>query len=83
MMKPRAPMPASLRERFYFYGWQQTPMSREKLMSVGRKRARRFSLRVKIIILVVVAMVTVGAACTAISSLHFRDAAVDEQKELA
>ena len=76
-------MPASLRERFYFYGWQQTPMSREKLMSVGRKRARRFSLRVKIIILVVVAMVTVGAACTAISSLHFRDAAVDEQKELA
>lgn len=76
-------MPGSLKERFYFYGWQQTPLSRDKMMSAGRKRARLVSLRVKILLLVTAAMVIIGLVLTLISFFHFRDASVEEQKELA
>ena len=76
-------MPVNLKEPFHFYGWQQTPLSMEKRMAAGHKRARLVSLRVKIILLVTAAMVMITAVVTVISFVHFRTAAIDEQKELA
>ena len=76
-------IPESLKERFYFASWQQAPVSREKRMATGQKRARLMSLRSKIILLVTAAMLIIGAIVTVISFIHFRTAAVEEQKELA
>ena len=76
-------MPAPLKQRFYYAGWQQTPISREKRMSSNKKRARLMSLRSKITMLVTAAMVITGAIVTVISFIHYRTAAVEEQQDLA
>ena len=76
-------MPAPLKQRFYYAGWQQTPITREKRMSSNKKRARLMSLRSKITMLVTAAMVITGAIVTVISFIHYRTAAVEEQQDLA
>jgi len=76
-------LPASLKEHFYFAGWQQTPFSREKLLATDKKRARLMSLRSKIVVLVTAGMVITGTIVTIISFVHFRTSAVEEQEELA
>ena len=76
-------MPKSLRDRFYFSGWQQTPISKEKRMETNNKRVHLMSLRTKIVVLVTGAMVVIAAIVTVISFVHFRTAAVEEQQELA
>ena len=76
-------LPASIREKLYYAGWQQTPVTREKLLAADRKRTRRMSLRSKIVILVTGGMVIIAAIVTVISFVHFRTSAVEEQQELA
>ena len=76
-------LPASLKEELYFAGWQQTPISREKLLKTEHKHPRLMSLRSKIVMLVTAGMVTIGAIVTVISFFHFRTSAIEEQKELA
>ena len=76
-------IPESVKERFYFSGWQQTPISKEKRMAANHKKVHLMSLRTKIIFLVTVAMVVIAAIVTVISFIHFRTAAIEEQQELA
>jgi len=76
-------MPIALKNSFYFSGWQQAPLSRKKMHAADHKRARRMSLRFKIILLVAAAMLIIATVVTAISFIHFRTAAINEQKNLA
>jgi len=76
-------LPQSTKDSLYYAGWQQAPLTRKKLMASDHKRARRMSLRSKIILLVAAAMVIVAGVVTLISFIHFRDAAIDEQTKLA
>ena len=76
-------IPESLKDRFYFTGWQQTPLSRERWEAAGGKRARFVSLRSKIVLLVTAAMFIIAAIVTIISFVHFRTAAIEDQKALA
>ena len=76
-------LPEKLKQAFYFDGWQQTPLSKQRLKAADNKRARRMSLRSKIILLVAAAMVIIAAAVTMISFIHFRNAAIEEQTLLA
>ena len=76
-------MPRSLKEAFYFTGWQQAPLTRRKLMEDHRRAARRMSLRSKIVWMVAAAMVIVAGVVTYISFVHFRNAAIQEQISLA
>jgi len=76
-------MPETLKDRFYFSSWQQTPLSRERRVEVDNKRARFISLRSKIVLLVTAAMLVIAAIVTAISFAHFRTAAIEDQKALA
>ena len=76
-------MPRSLKEAFYFTGWQQAPLTRKKLMEDHRRAARRMSLRSKIVWMVAAAMVIVAGVVTYISFVHFRNAAIHEQINLA
>ena len=76
-------MPERLKKLFYFTGWNQTPLSRERRMAAGRKRARLVSLRVKIVLMVTLVMMIIGLVVTGISFFHYRSSAIEEQKELA
>ena len=75
-------LPRSLKDRLYLYGWQQAPLSRRTQAAAGRDRARRVSLRFKIILLVGMATLTVAVVVTTISFIHFRDASIEEQTSL-
>ncbi len=72
-------LPESIRSRFYFSGWQQTPLSQKALKAAGEKSKKGLSLRFKIIMLVAAAMIIIAGVVTVISFIHFRNAAIDEQ----
>ena len=76
-------MPETLKDRFYFTGWQQSPLSRNQHPADGEKRSHFLSLRSKIVVLVTLAMLIIAAGVTVISFFHFRTAAIEEQKALA
>ena len=76
-------MPQTLKDRFYFTAWHQTPLSSEQRRAVGGRGTRFTSLRSKIVLLVTAAMLIIAAIVTAISFGHFRTAAIEEQKSLA
>ena len=76
-------MPLNLKNCFYFSGWQQAPLSKKALAAADHTHTKLLSLRVKIIVLVAAAMIIIAGVVTAISFVHFRTAAIDEQIGLA
>ena len=76
-------LPKPIKDHFYFAGWQQTPITKEKRLAAGQKRARLMSLRSKIVVLVTAGIIITGAIVTLISFVHFRNSAVEEQEQLA
>ncbi len=76
-------LPASIKDKLFFAGWQQTPISKEKLLAVEHKHPRLMSLRSKIVMLVTAGMIIIGAIVTIISFFHFRTSAIREQETLA
>lgn len=76
-------LPTDLKQKLFFTGWQQTPLSRVSKDAVDKKRSRSVSLRFKIILLVSAGMIVIAVGITTISFLHFRHAAIDEQISMA
>lgn len=76
-------LPATVKDRFAFFGWHRAPLSNEPHPAAARKRARLLSLRSKIVILVTAGMVIIALIVTVISFVHFRTAAVEEQQDHA
>ena len=76
-------MPQKLRQKLFFAGWQQTPLSGKTLKAADGRHSRGLSLRSKIILLVALAMVIIAVVVTGISFIHYRTAAIDEQVQLA
>ena len=72
-------LPDAIRGKFYFSGWQQSPLSKKALAEADKKSRKGVSLRFKIIMLVAAAMIIIAGVVTAISFIHFRNAAIDEQ----
>ena len=76
-------LPDNLRSRFYFTSWHQAPMSRQAQFDVNHRATRRFSLRSKIILLVALGMIITALVVTGISYMHFTNASINEQTNLA
>ena len=76
-------LPRATKDKLYYAGWQQAPLTRKKMLAVDHKRARRMSLRSKIILMVAAAMVIIAGVVTVISFIHFQNAAIQEQTDLA
>lgn len=76
-------LPQQLRKRFVFTGWRQTPLSEENRAEAEKQHSKGMSLQAKIIMLVATAMLVVAAVVTAISFIHYRNAAIDEQVDQA
>ena len=75
-------LPEKLRERFFYSGWRQAPLSAKALSRESRKLRRR-SLRFKVILVVALATLVTGAIVTTISVNHFRRSAIESQEKLA
>ena len=73
----------AVKERFYFKGWQQAPLSAETKVKVDTGGGRLFSLRLKIILLVALATMITALVVTTISFVHFRNSSIDEQVSMA
>ena len=76
-------LPGSLRSRFYYTGWKQAPLSRKALAEAEKKSRSGLSLRLKIIVIVATAMIVIAGAVTALSFIHFRNASIEKQLDLA
>lgn len=76
-------MPSALKDKFYFAGWQQVPLSAGEQRRADRLNGRGMSLRSKIILLVATAMIIIAMVVTGISVVHFRNASKDQQLSLA
>ena len=76
-------LPESLKEKLFFTGWQQMPLTGKTLKRVKEKHSRGVSLRAKIIFLVASGMIIIAVGVTTISFIHFRTAAIDEQIGMA
>ena len=76
-------IPSGLKQRFYFNGWQQAPLSGKSKRAAEAGLSHRKSLRAKIVLLVSTATVVTAVTVTAVSFLNYRSAAVDEQIALA
>ncbi len=75
-------IPEKWKNRFFYSGWRQAPLSVKTLAKESRGLHRR-SLRFKVILLVALATMITGVAVTTISYMHYRDAAIESQDKLA
>ncbi len=75
-------LPARVGERVELTGWKQAPLSLKERMNESGFAHRR-SLRLKIVLLVSLATLVTAGVVTAISYKHYRDASIDQSKELA
>jgi hypothetical protein len=72
-------LPPGLHKKLYFTGWQQTPLSEDKLAEAEKKQFRLVSLRFKITLLVAAAMIVIAAVITAISFSQNRNGLIEDQ----
>ena len=72
-------LPPDLCKKLYFTGWQQTPLSDDKLAEAEKKQFRLVSLRFKITLLVAAAMIVIAAVITAISFSQNRNELIEDQ----
>lgn len=72
-------LPPGLQKKLYFTGWQQTPLSEDKLAEAEKKQFRLVSLRFKITLLVAAAMIVIAAVITAISFSQNRNGLIEDQ----
>ena len=76
-------LPERVMQMMRFEGWQQTPLSKEQEIKVKKSRNRRFSLRTKILWLLIMAGLSVGVAAMIISVLLYKDYTIKEHYRLA
>ena len=75
-------LPAKIKQLLRFSGWMQAPMSdteKEKLRHIG---CRKISVRTKIVLILIAAMILMGAVATGISFILFSNAAVEQHIKL-
>lgn len=66
-------IPERVKQRLYFRGWQQAPLSDEIRAEVERAGSRGVSLRIKILLLLVTATVAIAAIGMGIAVMLFQD----------
>ena len=76
-------IPKPVQEELYYRLWQQTPLTREQRRKVERKMSRGFSLRFKLLMILGAATIIIAVVVTGISFQQYRNANIEEQKEMA
>ena len=76
-------LPEQLKEKLQFQSWRQTPLSKEEKKAVRSIHCRSVSLRMKILLILTLASLSIAVAVTGISVVLYRDSVVDESTYLA
>jgi len=76
-------IPDKFRGKFKFTGWRQTPSTGEELISKYRSEKRAFSMRIKMLIVLIIALSTVAAVGTYISVRVYYKSMINQHTALA
>lgn len=76
-------IPDKFRGKFKFTGWRQTPSTGEELISKYRSEKRAFSMRIKMLIVLMIALSTVAAVGTYISVRVYYKSMINQHTALA
>ncbi|WP_024856833.1 HD domain-containing phosphohydrolase [Ruminococcus albus] len=76
-------IPDKFRGKFKFTGWRQTPSTGEELISKYRSEKRAFSMRIKMLIVLMIALSTVAAVGTYISVRVYYKSMITQHTALA
>ncbi len=76
-------LPAGLRRKLRFYGWNQTPLSEETIQKIRFEREGRLSLATKVMIVIALASILIASVVTWISYLLYHNSTVETQSRLA
>ena len=76
-------LPRDLRRSFRIYGWQQTPLNTTEKIKVGDKIHTRHSLRMKIMVILSVAMVVIAVAAITIGYINYQSSLISTHEALA
>lgn len=74
-------IPEKIRDRFSFKNWKQAPLTSDAVKIMHKRKSRTFSLRTKVIILLILATSLVAFSAVFISTLLYRDAIVQSEKD--
>ena len=75
-------VPQKLKEKLVFDGWQQAPLSKEQTAAAEHISCRRVSVKAKIMLVLITALLLLGAVATGISFFLFRNAAIEQHIKL-
>ncbi|EXM37704.1 chemotaxis protein CheY [Ruminococcus albus SY3] len=76
-------IPDKFRGKFKFTGWRQTPSTGEELISKYRSEKQAFSMRIKMLIVLMIALSTVAAVGTYISVRVYYKSMINQHTALA
>ena len=76
-------LPEKFKGRFHVHAWKQAPLTSEIVREFRKKKSRTMSLRLKLVSLLTVASLLVGASAMMISYYIFYNSMVDREVELA
>ena len=76
-------VPQSIKDKLKMEGWLQTPLSDEEIEEIQQGNSRVFSLRGKILFLLISACVAVGVVAMVITVVLYRKYTIEEHEKLA
>ncbi len=75
-------IPEETQRLFRIHTWKQAPLTREALKELKRKHSRKASLKFKMTVALTAAAMLIATMAISISYVLYRDATVEQQKEL-
>ncbi len=75
-------IPADLREKLHYEGWQQTPISKEQRKGFQRSQCRVISLRAKLLLILMAALILIAVSATFTSIVEYHDTSVADHTKL-
>ena len=73
-------LPLKARKMFKIHAWRQAPLSGDVLKNIREKRSRQASLRLKLVALLTIAAVVIGASAIYICYVMYFNSTIDHQK---
>ena len=75
-------LPDRVYKSLQFAGFRQAPLSKEELRAAKHEMYRKTSLRTKLVLMITIAGSAIALSATAISFLLYRNASIDDHKQL-
>ncbi|SNU06950.1 HD domain-containing protein [Lachnospiraceae bacterium] len=76
-------VPQNIKNKLKMEGWLQTPLSEEEIEAVKQRNSRVFSLKSKILFLLISACVAVGVVAMIITVVLYRKYTIEEHEKMA